>query len=890
MPIVLVVESPNKIKKIEHILGNGYKVIASVGHIMDLDPNKMSVELDNDFKPIYIVNADKKTVVANIKKISNTATELLLATDEDREGEMIAWSVANVLKLDIKKAKRITFNAITKSEITNAIKNPRIINTNLVDAQKARRILDRIVGYELSPLLSKHLGSGNLSAGRVQSVVARLIVDRENEIKKFLEGDMKSFFKFKGEFTSNKKLFNANAYDLDKKSKNNEYKGEQSKITGEDKSKKFMETCSTSTFKVEHVFDKKKTRGPSPPFTTSTLQQDANRKCGFSVKKTMMVAQKLYEAGYITYMRTDSVNLSDEAMKEIKKYIIDTYGEEYYRYVQYKSKSKNTQEAHEAIRPTEIITTDISDDENMGTDEVRLYSLIWKRAVASQMKPAEFNVTSIQISISKDKEHFFQTSIENMTFAGFLTVYNVAEEEEEEEKDDENNTNKDVPIPKVGDILPLESLLGSQEYLKPPGRYNEASLVDKLDPKNLNIGRPATYSSIIDKIKTRKYVEIADHPGINVNSLTLSWTKESKKITEKKEKITICKEKNKFKPTHLGTLVNNFLVMHFPKLMDYKFTSLMEDKLDDVANGDLLWNNVLKEFYDEFHTLVVNLLKKTPEIKTKDMKLLGVDPKTKMEIFATTALYGPVVKMMGDNGKYIYAPIKEPFTLETVTLEHALDLFQYPKEIGLHEKKKILLNRGKFGLYLTHGKNKCALPEDKTTVTLEEAIKLLQTKGAAKSALAEFESEVKFYHVLEGPYGKYIKVTDKKTGKTFNANFPATEDIEDLTIEKVMEIINQKFQKGKNTKAPTKGGSKAPAKGVVKALAKGVVKAPAKGAVKAPAKSAVKAPAKGVVKAPAKGTLKSTIKAPNKSVKVTVKTVPKKPIVLKKKNVIVVDE
>ncbi|MCJ7636443.1 MAG: type I DNA topoisomerase, partial [Nitrososphaeraceae archaeon] len=468
MPIVLVVESPNKIKKIEHILGNGYKVIASVGHIMDLDPNKMSVELDNDFKPIYIVNIDKKTVVANIKKVFNSATELLLATDEDREGEMIAWSIANVLKLDIKKAKRITFNAITKSEITNAIKNPRIINTNLVDAQKARRILDRIVGYELSPLLSKHLGSGNLSAGRVQSVVARLIVDRENEIKKFLSGDMKSYFKFKGEFTSNKKLFNANAFDLEGKSKNNEYKGEQSKIIGEDKSKKFMETCSKSTFKVEHVFDKKKTRGPSPPFTTSTLQQDANRKCGFSVKKTMMVAQKLYEAGYITYMRTDSVNLSDEAMKDIKKYITEIYGEEYYRYGQYKSKSKNTQEAHEAIRPTELFTTDISDEEHMGTDEVRLYSLIWKRAVASQMKPAEFNITSIQISISKDKDHFFQTSIENLTFAGFLTVYNVAEEEENEEEDNEASTNKDVPIPKVGDVLPLESLLGSQEYLKPP--------------------------------------------------------------------------------------------------------------------------------------------------------------------------------------------------------------------------------------------------------------------------------------------------------------------------------------------------------------------------------------------------------------------------------------
>ena len=854
MATLLVVESPNKIKKIEHILGNGYKVIASVGHIMDLDPSKMSVEIENDFKPIYIVNLDKKTVVSNIKKSSNHCDELLLATDEDREGEMIAWSIANVLKLDIKKAKRITFNAITKSEITNAIKNPRIINTNLVDAQKTRRILDRIVGYELTPLLSKHLGSANLSAGRVQSVVARLIVDRENEIKKFLSGDMKSFFKFKAEFISNKKKFNANSYDLEGTTKSGEFKGEQSKITGEDTSRKIMETWSTSIFKVEHVFDKKKTKGPSPPFTTSTLQQDANRKCGFSVKKTMTVAQKLYEAGYITYMRTDSVNLSEEAMKEIKKYIIDTHGEEYYRYVQYKSKSKNTQEAHEAIRPTEIITTDISDDDKMGADEVKLYSLIWKRTVASQMKPAEYNVTSIQISISKDKEHFFMTTIENLTFAGFLLVYNISEDDADSENDDE--TNKDIPIPKVGDKLPLESLYGQQEYLKPPGRYNEASLVDKLDPKNLNIGRPATYSSIIDKIKTRKYVEIADHPGITVDSLTLTWTTETKKVSEKKDKITICKEKNKFHPTHLGILVTNFLVAHFPKLMDYKFTSSMEDKLDDVANGDLIWNDVLKEFYDEFHVLVVSQSKKAPEIKSKEMKLLGIDPKSKIEIYATLALYGPVVKMMDDNGKYKYAPIKEPFTLDNVTLEHALDLFQYPKEIGLHEKKKILLNRGKYGLYLTYGKEKCALPEDKTIITLDEAIKLLQNKG--KKSLSEFESDTKRYCVCTGPYGKYIRVIDKKTNKSFNAKLPEDENIDDLTIEKIIEIINQKFNKKKNNTNKESETTEASE------------------SIKSKKKTVSKAPTKTVSKAPGKISIKS----------INVKTAPKKPIGVKK-NVVV---
>ena len=825
--ILLVVESPNKIKKIEHILGNGYKVVASVGHIMDLDPSKMSIELDNGFNPIYIINADKKTVVANLKKSKTYADEILLATDEDREGEMIAWSVANVLKLDVKKAKRITFNAITKGEIMNAIKNPRTINMDLVDAQKARRILDRIVGYELSPLLIKHLGGkGTLSAGRVQSVVARLIVDRESEIKKFLSGNMKSYFKFVSVFTSLKKYFKAQLYDLEGKLKTGEYKGEQSKVITEADARNIMTlyTNVNTKFKVEHVFDKKKTKGASPPFTTSTLQQDGNRKYGFSVKKTMMTAQKLYEAGYITYMRTDSVNLSDEAINAIKKYIIDTYGEKYYKMTQYKSKSKNTQEAHEAIRPTDLFTTTIEDDGKMGADEVKLYSLIWKRSVASQMKPAEYNVTSIQISINKDNKHFFMTTIENLVFAGFLLVYNVQENDDDEsEKED---TNQNVPIPKVGDILPLEELTGAQEYYKPPGRYNEASLVDKLDPKNLNIGRPATYSSIIDKIKTRKYVEIKDMPGKEVDSLTLIWpakqppgSKQSvESIQEKKEKIIICKEKNKFVPTHLGILVNSFLMVHFPKIMDYQFTSTMEDKLDDVANGSLKWADVLKEFYDEFHPLIISMLKEMPEIQTKDMRLLGTDPELGYQIYATIGLYGPVVKMLCD-GKSKYAPIKEPLTLETITLNHAITLFEYPRDLGIYEKKKIVLNRGQYGLYLTHGNNKYSLNkgpvdavkekqekdeeeeddeekeekvDDDETITLEAAIKIIKSKQSLK----EFDTEVKRYQICSGPYGNYIKTTDKKTKKVYTTAIPKTESLDKLTVERVVEIISQKYQKG----------------------------------------------------------------------------------------------
>lgn len=800
--ILVLLESPGKIKKIESILGTKYKALASIGHIMDLDPKNMSIDVENNFEPQYIINSDKIKVVKDLQNAAKKADRILIATDEDREGEMIAWSIANVLK--IKKPERITFNSITKTELLKAIENPRDIDTNLVNAQKARRILDRLVGYKLSPLLYKHMEQKSLSAGRVQSVVARLVVDRENEIKNFMAKDSTSFFKFKGTFSSEgDKPFISVLYDLESAKKDGDnkiFRGPISKIDDEALAREFLTKCQDSNFIVENILTKKRTQGPSAPFTTSTLQQDANRKLGFPGKKTMMAAQRLYEAGFITYMRTDSINLSEEALENIGKYVIKTYGKDYYRKFEWKSKTKNTQEAHEAIRPTDVFTTEVSGGK-IGNDEIKLYSLIWKRAVASQMKPAEYDVTSIQISISEDDKHYFMTNIENLSFAGFLAVYNIGNLDEDTEDDDKDGgddnekdgKNKNIKIPEIGAELNPKMINGTQEYLRPPGRYNQASLIDKLDPKNLNIGRPATYVTIIEKILERVYIQVADINGFEKESLHLSWNAENNKINEETVTIVLGKEKGKYIPTHLGILVTNFLILNFPKIMDYKFTAMMENKLDDIANGDLVWYEVLKEFYDDFHPQVIKIAGAKSEFNNKYTKLLGVN-EDGYEIFATIAKYGPVVKLMTDTKtKPKYAPIKEPLTLETVTLNDALKLFEYPKEIGVYEKKKILLNKGQYGYYLTYNKYKYTLG-DKSTVTLDEAIEVI--KGKQKKALTTFTNGTKIYSVLDGPYSKYINVYDSKTKKKFNVTLPNNENVDELTLERICEIITEKFNKG----------------------------------------------------------------------------------------------
>lgn len=805
---LLLVESPKKIKTIEGILGNGYKVLASVGHIMDLNPNYTSYEMDDNFNPTYSVTANRIDIVKQIKIAAKNATNILIATDEDREGEMIGWNIAQVLGL--KNPKRITFISVTKKAITDAIKNPRQIDTNLLNAQKSRRILDMMIGFKLSPLLIRNFGQSNLSAGRVQSVVARLIIDKENEITKFMSEASKSFFKFKGTFLSENKPFTASLYDMEGKNADGFFKGSQSKIDNEENARKVLTNCMGSKFKVAYVFDKKKTQGPSPPFTTSTLQQEANRKIGFSGKRTMSAAQNLYAAGYITYMRTDSISLSEEALENIQKYVTETYGINYYRKMEYKTKTKNTQEAHEAIRPTDVYTTEVESEGRIGYDEQKLYSLIWKRSVASQMKLAEYNVTSIQISIQNEPKYFFMTLLENLTFAGFLAVYNIKNTDNEDKEDNMDNvndnidnvddtdnmesSNKNIKVPKVGVELTVKKINSNQDYIRPPGRYNQASLMDKLDPKNLNIGRPATYVSIIETIVEKNYVQVADLPGSEVDSLNLTWNAPDKEIIENINKLVLGKEKSKYVPTHLGIMVTYYLIKNFPKIMDYQFTAQMEEKLDDIACGNLIWNIVLKEFYDEIHPQVMNINFNKPEIEAKYTKLLGVDPATGFELYATMAKFGPVYKLMTKPGKPRMAPIKEPLTLETATFEGGLKAFEYPKELGKYNKKKIQLQTGQFGFYLIYDTQKISV-NDKNNITFDEAVEVI--KGRQQKDLGTFTAGTKVFTILDGKFGKYIKIIDSKTKKDFCVSLPKNEDVSKLTIERINEIISLKFNKNK---------------------------------------------------------------------------------------------
>lgn len=801
MKILVVVESPGKISKIQSILGKDYVVVASVGHILDLASNEMSVDIENGFTPKYVTMQGKSNVVNDLKKRVTSCSDVLIATDEDREGEMIAWSVAHVMKL--KNAKRIVFNSITKTELLNAVKKPKNIDMNMVDAQKARRILDRIVGYELSPLLSRNIGSNGLSAGRVQSVVSRLIIDKEEEINKFIKKGYESYFKFKGEFTSNKsKPFGAALYDKNKE----KFSSNVTKMDTEplDKAKGFLKLCMASKFKIENIINKDTTKSPSPPFTTSTLQQEASRKFGFSVKRTMDTAQRLYENGYITYMRTDSVNLSDEALENIKKYVLKTYGKEYYRLINYKSKSKNTQEAHEAIRPTDVFVTNIEANasKKINHDEIKLYSLIWKRTVASQMMPAIYDVTSIYISISKDPLHYFLTTIQNLKFAGFLKVYNIEDVEVEEvEKDHGEDINNGITIPKVGEFVDPKTISGIMEYSRPPTRYNEASLVDKLDPKNLNIGRPSTYSSIISKILERRYVEKKDIDGVKLNALTLTWNNKdsSKKIVETSKDIVIGAEKNKFVPTNLGVIVNSFLVKAFPTIMDYNFTATMEDELDDIANGKRVWKNVLGEFYKKFHPLVVNNTTVKPTIVDEFTRILGKDPQTDKDVVATVKKFGPVVYKVTDN-KIIYAPIKEPLKLDTINLEQALELLEYPKNLGKYKNKFVYLKKGKYGFYLEWGKD--AISVGSGDLTIDEAILEIDDHVSKAKGLGEFKSATTKYTILNGQYGKYINVSPlkgKKGIKQYNISLPNSCDVEKLDLGKIEEIV-QKYWEYKKTK------------------------------------------------------------------------------------------
>lgn len=562
---LIIIESPGKLKKMREILGNKYEIMASAGHILNFKKGglKDAIDFENNFKPNYEIISDKnsnfkskKQIVNELKKAAKNASDIILATDQDREGEMIAWSLAYVLKL--KNPKRITFNAITKGEIIKSIKNPKTIDYNLVDAQKTRQILDIIVGYELSPILWKTI-EGAVSAGRVQSVVVKLVVEKEKEITDFLNSDISSFFKYKGSFNNN---IDAILYEIESNS-------------NEIKSNNLMNKLVKSKYKVKDIMGKESVRNPSPPFITSSLQQEASSKLKFSVKKTMSSAQKLYEGGYITYMRTDSTALSKEAMSNIKKYIIEKFTNKYYKAREYKSKSKNSQEAHEAIRPTDVFLEKIDNDSKIGNDEKRLYNLIWKRTIASQMESAIFNVINSYISISKLNKYHFVANTEQLIFDGYLRIY-----DNTNKKSNSNKTNNDV---KIGTTLQVQNLRCEEEYKRPPIRYNEASLVKKLE--QLGIGRPSTYASNISIIQSRKYVEIKNTDGIRKNVEIIEWSKKNNEIITKTREINLGKDKNRLIPTQLGINVCDFLNKYFENIMDYKFTSNMENQFDKIAKG-----------------------------------------------------------------------------------------------------------------------------------------------------------------------------------------------------------------------------------------------------------------------------------------------------------------
>jgi DNA topoisomerase-1 len=807
---LVIVESPGKIKKLESILGPEYIVLASVGHIIDLPEKTLSIAIDNDFKPSYAELENKKKVIFDLKRALKSCTNVLLATDEDREGEMIAWSLAYVLGL--KNPNRITFTSITKDEILKAVKNPRKIDYDLVDAQKTRRILDRIVGYEISPILWKSIGQ-SLSAGRVQSVVTRLIVDREKEIEEFFKSKSTSYFTVNGIFIDKKKLdFDSQLYTSKKQKVINEeetnedepkvevkmnekevgtlIKGGKAIIETKADIVKLFKKMSEGEFKISGVGMRESQRYPAPPFTTSSLQQEAGRKLGFAIKRTMMAAQNLYEAGHITYMRTDSVNLSKEALESIEKYVLTKYGKKYSNPKNYKAKTANAQEAHEAVRPTHVENETVPAKNKISSDEIRLYQLIWKRATASQMTPAIFDIKTTQITNTNVSDYYFQTVIHDVKFNGFLAVYNL------QNVDVVNNSDeiRSISLPDIGSKILYSEINSKESWPRPPTRFNETSLVKKLDPDELNIGRPATYASIITKIQDKEYVTKMDHPGIEKPIQKIQLKKN--KITEDSDVIVIGKENGKLTPTNMGKIVTGFLMANFPGIMDYKFTAAMEVSLDEIAAGKKPWVKLMELFYKDFHKTVTSLLKNSSNIMDANKRSLGMDGGGN-EIIATVRKYGPVVLLINkESGKTLnIAPVKVPLTLDSITKADAEKLFAYPKLLGRYNRYEVKLYRGKYGLYAKYGDENISLNsvnvKNDDEITLEMVIKLIEDRNS-KYLWAGKEGKIQ-YLVMDGKYGRYINITDKskKTSKPLNIKLDEGIDPKTLTLDLVKKIVEE---------------------------------------------------------------------------------------------------
>lgn len=760
---LVIVESPAKARTIERFLGKDYLVKSCFGHIRDLVKKNLGVDIENNYEPVYEISPDKKKVVSELKKLATDAKVILLASDEDREGEAIAWHLIETLNLDQNNTKRIVFHEITRDAIQNAIKSPRGIDKNLVYAQLARRVLDRLVGFELSPILWKKIKPA-LSAGRVQSVAVRLIVEREREIVSFKSA---SAYKITALFR------------VQNGTEKTQLKAEiPSKKKNKDETLDFLNLCIGAEFEITDIETKPTHKSPAPPFTTSTLQQEASRKLGFSVSQTMVVAQKLYEAGKITYMRTDSMNLSNTAIYSAKKEIIDLYGEKYVKTRQYKTKTPGAQEAHEAIRPTYMNNHSVAGSK----EEQRLYELVWKRTIASQMSDAAFEKTAATISVSYSKENFIATG-EVVKFEGFLKVYIESTDEENNQKD--YRTKDILPPIKLNQKLLPEIIKATERFTFHLPRYAEASLVKKLE--ELGIGRPSTYAPIISTIQAREYVSKEDRPGVE-RSYELITLTDNKIKEETKTEITGV-EKSKLFPTDIGMVVNDFLVEHFQDILNYNFTALVEKEFDEIALGKLSWNEMIDKFYKPFHVKVENTLKSTE--RSKGERILGDDPKTGKQVSVKIGRYGPVAQLgrSDEDEKPRFASLMKGQHLENITLEEVLDLFKLPRELGKYEGEDIIASIGKFGPYIRHKSNFYSLRNENDnplTIKLERAIEIIKEKiiKDREKIIKEF-TENKDMKILKGRWGPYIHY------KNNNYKIPKYLKSEDMTLDDCMDIVSK---------------------------------------------------------------------------------------------------
>ena len=754
---LVIVESPAKAKTIEKYLGNEFKVASSFGHISDLPSKNIGIDIENDFKPNYEVSSDKKTVVKNLKDLVKKSKTVWLASDEDREGEAIAWHLFRTLKLNADNTKRIVFNEITKSAITNAVNNPRSINYNLVDAQQARRVLDRIVGYELSPVLWRKV-KGGLSAGRVQSVAVRLLVEKEREIRDY---NSTSSFKVEARFkNSDGKEFTARL--------SNEFSSQEDAVA-------FLSNLNGAIFSVSEIIKKPLKKSAPAPFTTSTLQQEASRKLSFPVSKTMSVAQRLYESGHITYMRTDSVNLSTLAIDEAKKQVITSFGESYSSPKKYSTKSKSAQQAHEAVRPTNF---SMSVDTIKDYDQKRLYSLILNRTLASQMKPAELEKTNIKISNSKGTEIFFASG-EVIKFDGYLKLYQVS-------KDNDNDENDGIlPGFNENEVLELCEIFAQQKFSRPPYRYSEASLVKKLE--ELGIGRPSTYAPTISTIQNRGYVEkgsteAKSRPVIKINLVNGAISEET--LSEK-----FGSDKGKLIPTDIGMIVTDFLTNHFEYIMDYNFTARVEQDFDSIAEGKKDWTEMMKKFYGNFHPVVEDVQQNASRESGK--RVLGTHPENNKEISVRLGKFGPMVQIgtVDDDEKPKFASLPQDLQIESVTLDEALSLFELPRTLGEFQGEDLVANNGRYGPYIKFGKKFISIPVGKspTSITLEDAILLIEDKIKADAPIHVYEG--KDVQKGKGRFGPYIKWNN------MFINVNKKYDWDNLTINEIEELIEDKKQK-----------------------------------------------------------------------------------------------